>query len=283
VTITAAASQDRELTAARAESQSVRAVERALEILLLFSLEQQELSITEIARSVGLSKSTVHRLLTALQTKGFVQQNPENQKYSLGMVLLHLGHVVSEQLDIRRLARPLMRQLERETGETVNLNVNRDGYRVCIEKVESHHDVRHFVEIGKRLPIYCGASGKVLMAYMEPDEVEEIVRRTGLSPYTSRTIADPAALRQELEAIRRRGYATSTSERVEGASSVSAPVRDSTGKVVASLTISGPSFRFTPEKVLDFIDKVRAAAAELSRILGYRADEGSGGEKPGGS
>lgn len=271
-----------ERDSAERESQSVRAVERALDILLLYSQDQPELSISEIARHVELPKSTVHRLLTALQHKGFIQQNPENQKYGLGMVLMHLGHLVAEQLDIRRLARPLMRHLERETGETVNLNVARDGHRVCIEKVESHQDVRHFVEVGKQLPIYCGASGKVLMAYMEPDEVEEIVRRTGLSPYTSRTIADPEALRQELAAIRRRGYATSASERVEGASSVSAPVRDSTGRVVASLTISGPSFRFTPEKVLDFVDKVLQAASELSRILGYRGDEGSGGEKPGG-
>lgn len=258
--------------AARSESQSVRSVERALEILLLFSLEQQELSITEIARHVELPKSTVHRLLTALQNKGFIQQNPENQKYALGMVLLHLGHLVAEQLDIRRVAKPLMRRLERGTGETVNLNVVRDGCRVCVEKVESHQDVRHFVEIGRRLPLYCGSAGKVLMAYMDPDEVEEIVERTALRPYASHTITDPEALRQELTAIRRRGYATSSNERVEGASSVSAPVRDSTGRVVASLTISGPSFRFTPEKVLSFVDQVVQAARELSVALGYRGE-----------
>jgi len=253
-----------------AAPQSVRAVERALDILLLFTLEEPEISLAEISRRLGLSKSTVHRLVTALQKKGFVQQNPENQKYAPGMALLQLGHLVSERLDMGRIARPLMRRLEQETGETVNLSVPVDGYRVCIEKVESHQDVRQFVEIGKRLPIYCGASGKVLMAYMEPSEVDDIVRRTGLRPYTSRTLADPAALKEELAAIRRRGYATSTGERVDGASSVSAPVRDGTGRVVASLTISGPSFRFTPEKVLDFVDKLLQAANELSRALEYR-------------
>lgn len=259
------ASRRREDTA-----QSVRSVERALDILLLFTAGQAEMGITDLAEKAGLSKSTVHRLLTALQNKGFIQQNPENQRYSLGLTLLHLGNLVGDRLDLKRLARPTMTHLQDETGETVNLNIVRDNRRVCIEKVESRHDVRHFVEIGRSLPLYAGASGKVIMAFMEPEQVEEIIASTGLAGYTPNTITDPDAFREELSRIRQRGYATSLGERVEGAASVSAPVWDRDGKVVASLTVSGPTFRFTPERVLLFVDLLRSAADELSRALGYR-------------
>lgn len=252
--------------------QSVRAVERALDILLLMGEEDREMSITALADKVGLSKSTVHRLLTALQNKGFIKQNPENHRYSLGLALLHLGQLVADRLDLKNIARPIMDRLQKETGETVNLNIVQEGRRVCIERVESQHDVRHFVEIGKSVALYAGASGKVIMAFMDPEEVEAIIESTGLQAHTPNTITDPDAFREELERIRRRGYATSVCERVEGAASISAPVRDRYGKVIASLTVSGPAFRFTPERFTTFADLLVAAAAELSRSLGYRAE-----------
>lgn len=255
-------------------SQSIRSVERALDVLLLFTSAKSEMGITDIAQALDLSKSTVHRLLTALQNKGFVRQNPENQRYGLGLALLHLGQLVGDRLDLKQLARPIMNQLQEETEETVNLNIVQDGHRVCVEKVESRHDVRHFVDIGRSMPLYAGASGKVIMAYMDEHEVENVVA-AGLRSYTGQTITDAAVLGKELQRIRERGYATSLGERVEGAASVSAPVWDYEGQVVASLTVSGPTFRFTPERVLLFVERLKAAAEQLSQELGYRTG-GSG-------
>lgn len=259
--------------ATRAEG--ARAVERALDILLLFDASRPKLGVSEIARELGFSKSTAHRLLSVLASRGMIMQDLESRRYSLGLALLRLGRVVAESLDIRQKALPVMRRLQEQTGETVNLNVERDGARICIEKVESRHDIRHFVEIGRPLPLHCGASGKVLLAFM-PAQRRKRVLSESLSRFTRHTLTDPEHLERDLELIRRQGYATSRSERVLGAASVSAPIRDASGRVVAALTVSGPEVRFTPDSIARFIDRVVRAANEVSGSLGWPADGKAG-------
>lgn len=259
-----------------AREDELRSVARALDILQLYGTGQPELGVTEIAGRLRLSKSTVHRLLRLLADRGFLAQDPRSRRYRLGLELLWLGSLVRDGIDLRREALPTMQRLQEQTGETVNLNVERDGHRICIEKVESTHPIRDFVEIGRPLPLYAGASGKVLLAHLPPARIDEVLRRADPAGVARRRVSRHALLRQ-LEEIRRAGYAATSGERVEGASSVSAPIRDAEGHVVAGLSVSGPTYRFTAERVQRFARLVVQAAEEISRRLGYRRIPGPEG------
>ncbi|HXF83295.1 MAG TPA: IclR family transcriptional regulator [bacterium] len=248
---------------------SARAAERTLDILLA-CLREGPLGISELSRTVRLPKATVHRLVAVLAGRGFLARDPATARYRLGLNAFRLGMAFLAQTHVRDAALPVIHALARETGETVNLNVVIDRQRVCIEKVESTHDIRHAVELGRPMPLYAGASGKVLLAHL-PDSDIEAVLASGLERLTDRTVVDPRRLRRHLATIRRQGIAVTSDERVEGASAVSAPVRDASGRVVAGLTISGPTYRFTPERVRRFAALVREGAQTISAALGYAA------------
>lgn len=247
---------------------SARSVERTLDILLTFLREGRELGITELSRGLKLPKATVHRLVATLVGRGFLTRNPQTAHYRIGLNLFRLGSLFLAQAEVRQAALPVIHELAHATRETVNLNVVIDRCRVCIEKAESTHDIRHFVELGRPLPLYGGASGKVLLAFLDDAEIDAVIAE-GLTPLTPRTIIAPDRVIRNLAEIRRRGYATSADERVPGASAVSAPVRDGTGRVVAGLTISGPTYRFTPERVRRYVELVQQGAARISATLGY--------------
>jgi DNA-binding IclR family transcriptional regulator len=251
------------------ETTRVKAVERALDLLLVFAEDAPEMGVTELSRRLRLPKGTVHRLLGGLVSRGLVTRDPDGRRYRLGPTAFRLGSAFLRSLDVRQAALPVMQELARKTGETVNLNVVQGIHRVCIEKVDSVQDVRHFVELGRPLPMFAGASGKVLLAHLNREAAEAVLKSVrALTPYT---VTDVRRLRAELERIRRQGFAVSHNERVDGASAVSAPVRDAQGGVVAGLTVSGPSYRLTPARVRELIPQVVEAAAEISARLGYPA------------
>ncbi len=250
---------------------------RALDLLWAF-VEDGEMGVTELSRRLALPKSTVHRLLEPLVVRDLVVQDPATGRYRLGPAAFRLGSAFARSLDVRQAALPAMHDLARRTGETVNLNIRQGTYRVCIEKVDSVQDVRHFVELGRPLPLFAGASGKVLLAYADADVLAAVLR--DLRPLTGRTVTDPNRLRAQLARIRRQGYAVSWNERVEGAAAVSAPVWDAAGTVVAGLTVSGPTYRFTPARVRELVPMVVEAAAQISSRLGYSAGGGTGGARP---
>lgn len=270
---------ERKRTTSIAAGGSARAAERTLDILLAFLREGRGLGISELSRAVGLPKATVHRLVTVLVTRGFLERDPATAQYRIGLTLFRLGNLFLAQAHIRQIALPVIHELARITGETANLNVVIDRRRVCIEKTESTHDIRHAVELGRPLPLYAGASGKVLLAYL-PDEEIRAVLAEGLRRLTARTVASAQRLRRDLAEIRRRGYAVSSDERVEGASAVSAPVRDGTGRVVAGLTISGPTYRFV-ERAREYAALVREGARRISTALGYSEAAPAGGRTAG--
>lgn len=246
----------------------VHAVERAFDILLAFAEGNSELGVSELGRRLHLPKATVHRLVQVLVARDLLSRDEGTGRYRLGLMAFRLGSAFLRTLDVRQAALPVMQVLAQQTGETVNLNIVRDGHRVCIEKVESSQDVRHFVELGRPLPLFAGASGKVLLAHLDPLTVEAVLRDQ-VRPLTARTVTDLERIRAELARIRQRGYAVSTGERVDGASAVSAPIRDAQGNVVAGLTVSGPTYRFTPARVRAMIPVVVEAAAAISRRLGF--------------
>jgi len=248
----------------------VNSVDRSIDILFAFTLDRPELGISELSEILGMYKSTVFRILKTLEYRGLIMQNEENQKYRLGLKLLDLGNIAISQIEIRTVALPIMRKLSEKTRETVTLNIVRNGNRVCIEKVESSEDIRNFVQIGLHNSLYMGASGKLLLAHLPDKEINEVIKSAAGQKTAAGLRIDPKALAEDIEQIRKQGYACSVGERVLNSASISAPVRDYSGDVVAGLSISGPSMRFTSERVKDLIDATVECAREVSYRMGWK-------------
>jgi len=247
----------------------IHSVKRAIQILNSLTLQNKELGITELSKKLNLHKSTVHRILVTLEDENMVAKNQISQKYRLGMKLFELGNIAKEQIEIKNIAFPIMEELAKKTEESIDLNIIIDEKRVSIEKIDSPHDVRRIIQLGKSLPLYCGGSGKAILAFLPASEIERIIKKENLVFLGPATITDPVILREHLKEIRKKGYAMSFEERILGSASVAAPIFDYKGNVIASISISGPITRFTKKKIPEFISLVKEAAKDISKILGY--------------
>lgn len=243
------------------ETQTIRSVERALDVLLCFAGEPGGLGVTQIAEKVGLYKSTVHRILAALESRGFVRQDPSTGRYHLGLKVLELASVYLTSGDLPAVAYAEMLALRDEAQETVSLYVRDGTERVRVQRAEGPLTVRRVVGLGERLPLYLGASGKVLLAWAPP------VERTRLLDQILPPGFDRAALESALEQARAQGWAQSQEEREDGVSSVAAPVIDRMGRCVAALAISGPVHRFDPARVGLLGDWILARARAIGLKL----------------
>lgn len=242
------------------EGQTIRSVERALDVLLCFAGETGGLGVTQIAEKVSLYKSTVHRLLAALESRGFVRQDSVTGRYHLGLKSLELASGYLTSGDLPAVSYPEMVSLRDRAQETVSLYV-RDGVgRVRVQRAEGPLTVRRVVGLGERLPLYLGASGKVLLAWAPPAERAVLLDQI-LPPGFDR-----AALEANLSEALRNGWAVSLEEREEGVASVAAPVLDRSRRCVAALAISGPVSRFDPVSSMRFGQMVR----ESARSIGIR-------------
>lgn len=247
-----------------------QSIDRTLQVLELFSVEKPEWGVTEISEALNFYKSTVHGILSTLEARGFIEKNPVTGKYWLGIKFLELGSVVLKELDVRTVAQPYMEKLSREFNETVHLGVLVEGEVLSIEQKESSQSLRLQMYIGKRAPLHCTAVGKALMAYLPDEKITEIVNTHGLRRYTEHTITDLDALKAELEKIRAQGYAVDNMEHEEGVRCIAAPIRDSSGEVVASMSISGPAYRINEQNDAAIAARVKACCEEISAKMGYR-------------
>lgn len=248
----------------------VQVLDRALAALEVLANRADECSLAEICAALKLHKSTVHRLMMVLEQHRLVDKNPETGRYRLGLKLFEFGSKAFGAVDLRRHAKPYMDRLQREFGETVFLCMLDEGQVFYLEKIESQQSVRTACTVGSRAPAYCTAVGKAMLAELPEAEVTEIIRRSGLKAVTPNTITTAIELRQELKAIRSRGYAIDNEEKEAGLRCVSAAVRGESGKLLAALSVSGPAFRVTKERVPTLGKAVMEAAAELSSEFGYR-------------
>ena len=232
---------------------------------------RSDLGVTEIATRLGLAKSVVHRLVTALTKAGYLTQTPNTRRYALGPRATRLGQVALGQMDIRARARPILRELAAQTGETATLSTLAGDERVYAEQVESTQPVRQSVQIGSAAPLYLGASSKAILAFLPERRSEDILARAAKSGVALADGArlDVKALRAELGVIRRRGFATSHGERIVGAASTAAPVFDHHGEVVGSVSVASVSVRHSKTDLAKFGDVARAAADRLSTQLGW--------------
>lgn len=246
--------EDRKLT--------VRAVERALDILLCFT-QESDLSLTEIAAKISLHKSTVHRLLTTLEEKGFLLRNEATDKYSLGIRIWELSTHLPTLDEPAALLLPAMERLRDRLGETVSLYLRDDLERVRIQAVQSRQAIRRVAQIGARLPLSVGASSKVLAAYA-PHEVQVRLLADASWPEA----VDRSLYLEQLKEITRCGYATSFEEREPGAAAVAVPIVGRSGKVVAALSLSGPVSRLSRETLEQYAVILSENAAEMGLMIG---------------
>jgi DNA-binding IclR family transcriptional regulator len=237
---------------------SVRAVERALDILDCFAPEQLELSLTDISRRINLAMSTTARIVTTLEKRNYLSRNFETQRYTFGPKIAEIGALGFSNVDIRRIALPLMRDLNRIYDEGVSLYVAQGEERICVERVESSRPLRRVINVGDRHPLTRGAAGRVLLAFLPEDRRAELLAK------------DPFTSEEALAELRKTGYAVSLGEREEGVTSIAAPVQDARRDVVAALAMSGPSVRFEGPGFDDKTAKVKKYAELISEALGRR-------------
>ncbi|HET8678761.1 MAG TPA: IclR family transcriptional regulator [bacterium] len=241
---------------------------KGLSLLDAFSLERPALNLAQLTGIFGLPRATTHRLLSALRDLGYLQYDRATRHYRLGYKLLERGYVVSEQIDLRPIARPHLEGLRDETRETVSLQVVDGNEGIYVEKLEPLAGFRLWTRVGMRRPLHAGCSMKVLLAHLPPDRMQQILGR-GLQKLTPLTITDTEALLKDLALIRKQGYSATFGESHEGVHGVAAPIRDHTGRVVASISVLGPASRMPRGRIQELVTKVTRSAAAISRDLGY--------------
>lgn len=249
----------------------VQSVDRAMAILDILEAAGQGLGVTEIGARVGLHKSTVYRLLATLARRGYVEQDPDTERYALGLRLIELGGAVLDRLELRDLARPFLKRLMETSQEVAHLVVLQGGEVVYIDKVECPGPIRMYSQLGRRAPAHATAVGKAILAYLPPAEAEAIINR-GLARRTPYTITDPDRLRAELALVRQRGYAFDNEENELGIRCVGGPIFNHRGKVVAAFSVSGLAVRMAQEKMEKLAALVRRTSQEISAKLGYHPE-----------
>lgn len=248
-------------------SESVRAVDRALELLLCFNQQRPALSLTELAEQMDLSKSTVYRLLNTLETKRFVSRDRATGAYHLGYRLIEMASWVFQSMDRQGWATPYLQRLAEESGETVDLAVLDGPDVIYLLVIESSQRVKIAAAIGQRLPAHCTASGKAFMAFLPGDQVARILD-AGVSRYTPCTPVDRSDLLQDLRVTRERGFAISREEYESDINAVAAPILDAAGYPVAVIAIVGPSYRLPEQRLVELGRLAQATASTLRYEIG---------------
>ena len=240
-----------------------------LEILFLYDTSASLLTVSEISKQLKYSQSKTYRLIRTLVKYGLVQENPGTAQYCLGLNALRIGLLAQQNLDLAVIARPFMKKLSLLSKETVLLTVVNRTRGMCLEKVESDEPIRLSFTPGTNLPLHCGASSKILMAYLPETEWDKIIDKEGLKRYTPNTITQVHELKAHLRDIRKKGYAFSDRELDRNARAVGAPVFDSGGRLVAGLSIAGPVYRISKKRAGELSRLVIEYAQKISCQLGY--------------
>jgi IclR family KDG regulon transcriptional repressor len=259
------------------ETQLLSSVGNAARLLREFGKGQQHLGVSDLARRLGIAKSTAHRLVHTLTASGLLERDEETGTYRLSFILQSLGASAQGSSELHRAAAAVLDRLRNATKETVQIAVLDGCDSLYVERRESLQTLRTFGRLGNRYPAHATSTGKLLLAHLPPAELDKrlaVMRLTRKTPYT---ITDMAKLRAELGHIRARGWSENVSEAEIGIASISAPIRDSTGEVIAALSVAGPVQRQESGNLRGYVPAVMEGAAHVSRQLGWG---GHGAEGP---
>jgi DNA-binding IclR family transcriptional regulator len=227
---------------------------------------------SQLSRELGINRTRVFRVLKTLERRGYVQVDAETQRYSLALKFLELGESVRRQVDILRLAQPILRELAQQSGDSAVLVLLYGDKAVCVDRYQGQHMLQAEDPIGELLPLHIGASPKMLLAYMPEGERERIIQGMELTRFTPITVTDRDELWKRLQQIRSQGHAVSYGDLEIGICAVAAPVRDHSGGVVAGVTVTVPEIRFTPQHHEELVGLVGSAADRISEQLGWSSE-----------
>ncbi len=252
----------------------IQSVSNACDIMECFSIEEDELGITELARRLGLHKNNVQRLLATLEYRGYVEQSKISGNYRLGLKVFELSQVYTKQLHLFKQARPILEKVKEQCNETTYVGDMRSGFVVYLMSEETTQSVRVVSRVGTRFHPHSTALGKAILAHLPQAELEALYPEEDLPAFTPNTISSRSKLFEHLEEVRERGYALDMEEQEEGVRCVGVPIFNYTLKVIGGLSISGPITRFTPERLEnELIPVALDAGQELSQRLGHDIGE----------
>jgi len=243
-----------------------QSIERAVALLECVGASERSLGLSEIARAVGLTPSTTHRLLRALVVAGYVEQEPTTEQYRLGLGIAVLGQRALEHAGYR-VAKPVLDGLSARTGESVSLGIRRGNEVVVIEQAASASPLRFDHPAGAELALHASAMGKVMLANAARSIEREVALLATFDRFTDRTITSPDAVVAELTAVRDRGWATNVEERHLGVCGIAAPILARSGVAHAAIGVQGPSVRLTVDRLRELAPDVTAAADEIASLV----------------
>ena len=246
----------------------IQTVSQALDLLEQFQKGDTELGITDLSNLLNLQKNKVFRLIATLESRHYIEMNSSTGKYSLGSKTRKLGQAAIQQVNFLNHARPVLRSLKEQSGETCYFSVIKYAHIYYLDGIETDLPVRVVHRIGSRSPLHCTAAGKVQLAYLSPDELHQFFSTQELARFTPRTTTNMTALQEELVSIAAQGYAIEDQEHDCGVIEVAAPVFDGSGTIVGALSISGPTMRVTGSRVKELVPLVCREATRLSGKIG---------------
>lgn len=249
------------------ETKTIASVIKAIEVIEYIAYSEKEVGVTEISNGLNYGVSATYHLLNTLKECNIIVQNDRTKKYSLGLKLWQIGMLAYGQNHISVTLKPYLKKLKDLTGETANLTIMDNNQIVYIAQEESSKLVKMFTTTGATAPLHCTAGGKVLLAYKPEDIRNSILDKIKLTRYTENTIVSKEDLIKEMEEIRKRGYGFDNEERELGVSCIGAPVFDLNDEVIACITISGPTSRFTEENKKEWINIVLKVVEEATNYL----------------
>ncbi|MED4055676.1 IclR family transcriptional regulator [Niallia taxi] len=249
---------------------NVQSLERALTILNKLSEYPDGLQIARLTEQVGLSKSTVHRLLATLTNMNYVEKDMDTDKYKLGLQTLFLARNFLNSNTLVQTAKPFLTKLCKEVNETIHLCTKDREEVLYVDKIESTQTIRMFSRVGSRAPMYCTAVGKVLLSGLDSEALEESLSKMEFVSKTAATITSKEELREEIDKVEQQGYALDNNENEKDLRCIAAPIYNHEGRIIASFSISGPSTRVTMDLINEvLVEKMKHYSADISRHLGF--------------
>lgn len=250
---------------------SIQVIERALDILELLAAEKNGLGVTEIGNRLGLHKSTVHRILSALGERGYIEKSSTKGLYGIGLKMVELSSVHLSNLELKTEARPYLWELTSKLGLTSHLAILDGTDAIYIEKVDVLSNIRLYSQIGRRIPVYCSALGKSLLSGLSDEELERTISRCQFKSNTPNTILDRKELIHQVKKVKTTGWSVDDEEHDEGIRCIAAPVKDYRGKVIAALSVSGPTSVVTRDRDTEIGELVSSIALKISNRIGYKS------------
>lgn len=249
------------------QASTIQALDRGLSVLSALARDGGG-TLSDVSMRLGMPASTAHRVLATLEKHGYVDIDEASQTWRVGLEAFRVGSSFMQRTNLLEVGRASMRTLMDETGETANLGILDSDHVVFIGQVETHNPIRAFHRPGSQGPMHASGIGKALLAGMPQTSVEALLRRTGLTQYSPKTLTTPDALLQDLAETRARGWSFDDEERYEGMCCIAAVIYDSFREPIAGISVSGPSARFTPAALPGLGAAVMAAAAEVTAQIG---------------